>query len=78
MNSCPSRSRIKAIRDEGNFFRSYRWLEEKSIFPVTGGLLDQSAIFIHCVEFMNTYRSISARKKEETGKKFASITGRKA
>jgi hypothetical protein len=78
MNCCPSRARMNAIRDTGNFFRAYRWLEEKSIFPITGALFDQSAFFIHCVEFVNVYRSIHQRKKEENKEKFASITGRKA
>jgi len=47
----------EAFKAEPDFIRAFRWLEEKSIFPVDGALCEQSSAFVNACEFMSRYAS---------------------
>jgi hypothetical protein len=55
MEMCQNRARKKALDEEGLFFRMYHIYKEKSLFPVVGSPLEQSASFLNAVEFMDYY-----------------------
>lgn len=44
------------------FFTAFRWSEEKSILPLSGGLCDQTAQFVKACGFMGQY--IAAHRKK--------------
>ena len=65
---CPKRAVRQAIEECGQFFRLHKWMDEKSIFPVSGGLMDQTAYFVHCSEFFNAYANAYSKRKAEAEK----------
>ena len=75
MESCPSRAYQHAMKLMGHLFKAYRWLEDKSIFPISGGLCDQSAYFIHCVDYIKSYTAMVEQKKRESAEKIKKIVG---
>ena len=77
MKSCPSRASADALARYGDVFRSYKWLEDKSIFPVVGALCDQTAYFIHCVDYIRAYSNMFREKKREAEDRMKSIRGKK-
>lgn len=77
MKSCPSRAYTEAIGMMNAVFKAYRWLQDKSIFPISGGLCDQSSYFIHCVDFMNSYQAMTEHKKIENAEKMKKIFSKK-
>jgi hypothetical protein len=63
---CPNRAKIKALSEESFFFRAFRWMNEKAIFPISGALLEQSAQFVNACEFMTNYANAHSNKIEST------------
>lgn len=76
MVSCPTRSVNTALMETGSFLRLFRWLEEKSIFPVGGGLMEQSCFFLHCCEFMHSYSNLYRKRMDEAKEKMDGIKKR--
>lgn len=77
MKSCPSRAYQQAMSAMSGLFKAYRWLEDKAIFPISGGLCDQSAYFMRCVEYIKSYTAMVEHKKRENADKMKSLVGKK-
>ena len=48
-----------------HLFRMYRWMKNYSIFPLGGGLLNQSAKLIRAFEFMDMVNQIAAKTAKD-------------
>jgi hypothetical protein len=73
MSQCPNRATTKALKEMGDLFRAHRWLDENSIFPINGGLNEQTAFFIHASEFITSYAKIYRKKKQDAKARIAKI-----
>lgn len=76
MKRCQQVSKLEAINSELDFWRSYRWLEEKGIFPEAGALCDQSAQFVSACEFMRSYSGAYRKMKEKVSDRISKIKKR--
>lgn len=66
--------------DGTDLFKQYRFLKEYGVFPKAGGLNDQDAIFIRCVEYCDliNFRLEKLKKaKSDEIKKMARTMNRK-
>lgn len=70
---CVNHCRTESVMSLGFFYRAFRWLEEKSIFPVDGSLLDQSFSFISACDFMKIYAAAYIARKREIDEKFKKL-----
>ena len=64
-----------------NLFRYYKWLKNLNTFPIPGGVLSQSAKFIHAVEWcdlVSSKYSNAIQANEETKRKVAALNKRKS
>lgn len=76
MKRCQQASKLEAINSELDFWRSYKWLEEKGIFPEAGALCDQSAQFVSACEFMRSYSGAYRKMKETVSERISKIKKR--
>lgn len=76
MVKCQNRAKRDSLNELALFWRAFRWMEEKSIFPAPGSLCDQSNEFISACDFMKAYSSTAQRMKEKAAKKISGIKKR--
>ena len=57
-NGLIAREGMPEMNNHGlNLFHSYKWLKNHNTFPIRGGVLNQSAKFIHAVEWCDLVSS---------------------
>lgn len=76
MKRCQDWYKKESLNTEIDFWRAYRWMEEKGIFPEYGSFLDQSAQFVFACEFMRAYAAAHKKMKQDSADRISAIKKR--
>lgn len=80
---------LEIVTEKGfSLFKAYKWCKNYNIFPISGGLINQSAKFVRAVEICdiiavkyekikNGYKEMQAKQAEQFQRMLGSKRGRK-